>query len=51
MEIMAVYSENLTKSINAISGQNADLLNVKAGVKQGYVPLCLKEINNALKII
>jgi hypothetical protein len=30
-KIIAVYSENQTKPINALCGQNAELLNVKAG--------------------
>jgi hypothetical protein len=30
-EIIAVYSENHMKLINTLCGQNADLLNVKAG--------------------
>jgi hypothetical protein len=31
-EIIAVYSENRTEPINALCGQNADLVNIKAGV-------------------
>jgi hypothetical protein len=30
-EIIAVYSENYTKPINALRGKNAQLLNIKAG--------------------
>jgi hypothetical protein len=30
-EIIAIYSENHTKPINTFCGQNAKLLNVKAG--------------------
>jgi hypothetical protein len=32
IEIMAVYSENFTKSINTACGQNAELLIIKTGV-------------------
>jgi hypothetical protein len=28
-EIIAIYSENLTKPINALRGHNAELVNVK----------------------
>jgi hypothetical protein len=31
-KIIAVYSENTTKTINTLHGQNADLIIVKAGV-------------------
>jgi hypothetical protein len=31
MEIVAVYSEDHMKHINALSGRNAELFNVKAG--------------------
>jgi hypothetical protein len=30
---MAVYSENNTKPVNKLNGQNVELLNVKAGGK------------------
>jgi hypothetical protein len=30
-EIIAVYSEDHTKHVNALCGQNVELLNVKAG--------------------
>jgi hypothetical protein len=30
-EIISVYSENHTKSVNMLGGQNVDLLSVKAG--------------------
>jgi hypothetical protein len=35
-EIISVYSENFTKPINAIYGQNEKLLNVKAGGTYSY---------------
>jgi hypothetical protein len=35
-EIIAVHSENDTKSINTICGQNAELLNVKPGGTDSY---------------
>jgi hypothetical protein len=35
-DIIAFYSENHTKSINTLCGQNAELLNVKAGGKYSY---------------
>jgi hypothetical protein len=35
-EIIAVYSENHTKPINTLRGQNAELLNVKVGGAYSY---------------
>jgi hypothetical protein len=35
-EINTVYSENHTKPINTLCGENAELLNVKAGGTQSY---------------
>jgi hypothetical protein len=35
-EIIAVYSENRTKYINIFSGQNVELMNVKAGGPYSY---------------
>jgi hypothetical protein len=35
-EITAVYSENHTKPINTLCGQNAKLLNIKAGSMYSY---------------
>jgi hypothetical protein len=32
---MAVFSQNYTKSVNTLSGQNAELLNGKAGGRGG----------------
>jgi hypothetical protein len=34
--MIAVYSENLTKPIDKLCGQNAELLNVKAGCTYSY---------------
>jgi hypothetical protein len=31
VEIIAVYSENHSKPVNKVGGQNPDLLNVKVG--------------------
>jgi hypothetical protein len=35
-ETMAVYSENHTKYINTLCGQNAEFLNIKAGGTYNY---------------
>jgi hypothetical protein len=35
-EIITVYSENNTKLINTLYGQNAEILNVKAGGTYNY---------------
>jgi hypothetical protein len=35
-EIIAVYSENHTKPINTLCGQNTELLNIKAGGTYSY---------------
>jgi hypothetical protein len=35
-EIIAVYSENHTKPINTLCGQNAELLDVKTGGAYSY---------------
>jgi hypothetical protein len=35
-EIITVYSENNTKPINTLYGQNAELQNVKAGGTYNY---------------
>jgi hypothetical protein len=36
LEIIAVYSENHTKSISTLCGHNAELLIVKAGCTYSY---------------
>jgi hypothetical protein len=41
MEIIAIYSENHTKSINTLCGQNAEILNIKVGGRY-KIPLCFK---------
>lgn len=43
-EINAVYSDNHTKPINIICGQNAELLTDKAGGTYCLLPLGIKEI-------
>jgi hypothetical protein len=45
--IIAVYSENRTELINALCGQNAELLNVKAGGSCNYC-LALKALINTV---
>jgi hypothetical protein len=35
-EIIAIYSENLTKHINTLCGRNAEMLNVKASGTHDY---------------
>jgi hypothetical protein len=40
-EIIAAYSENYTKPINKLCGQNAELMNVKVGGIY-KLPLCFK---------
>jgi hypothetical protein len=46
-EIIAVYSENHKKSINNVSGQNAELLIVKAGGKLYVITTGLQRVFDA----
>jgi hypothetical protein len=41
-KITAAYSENDTKSIDALYGQNAELLNIKAGGT--YIYHCFRKL-------
>jgi hypothetical protein len=43
-ELIAVYSENHTKLINTLCGQNAELLTVKAGGTQVTVTTELQKV-------
>jgi hypothetical protein len=45
-EIIAVYSENHTKPINALCGKNAELLNVEAGDTYSSYHCALKSLEH-----
>jgi hypothetical protein len=48
-EKIAVYSHNNMKLTNILCGQNAELLNVKAGGRYGYHSLCLIGLTGATR--